>query len=156
MLSNLIISKNAWEYAESSLVPHLLISVESVLLRKEDPEGIFPFNGRDDQDSVLMNSLDEVKPLIKGSLKFSVSCQIISVFLWKTSSNKNIGSSDDRVLTTSKETFCASVVTKIFPSMLTVISLTNDDAEREHAMKLLPSLFNALQKLSPSISKGLV
>ena len=154
---NLIISKNAWEYAESSLLPHLLKSVESVLLRKEDSEGSFPLNGRHNQDKALMNPLDEIKSFVKGPLKFSVACQIVSIFLWKVSNNTNMDSSSEGVPTTSGETFCANVITQMLPPTLTVISLTNDDTEREHAIKLLlPSILRAIQKLSPSIPIGLV
>ena len=157
MIADLIITKNAWEYAELSLVPHLLRSVEPLVLRAEDSKGKFPLAGMHNQDNVSSKPGEEYKPYVKEPLDFRVACQIVSVLLSKASSNTNRNSSNEGVATSSGEMFCANVVTLFFHPVLTAISQANEDAKREYAIKLLlPSLLRAIQRLTPSTMKGLV
>ena len=157
MIADLIITKNAWEFAELSLVPHLLRSVEPLRSRAEYSKGNFPLAGMHNQDNLSSKPGGEYKQCVKEPLDFRVACQIVSVLLSKASSNRNVNSSNEGVATSSGEMFCANVVTLFFHPVLTAISESNEDAKREYAIKLLlPSLLRSIQRLSPSTMKGLV
>ena len=90
MIADLIITKNAWEYAELSLVPYLLRSVEPLLWRAEDSKVNFPMAGMHNQENLSSKPGEEYQPCVKEPLDYHVACQIVFVLLSKASSNTNV------------------------------------------------------------------
>lgn len=140
MIADMLISKNAWKYAQDSLLPYLLSSIQLIAARGQ---------GSIAAQSEKILSSDFADEGSHEPLKFDIVCGVVTTLLVKISNDMDMkplkGEGGSEIL---GESFCLDLILRFFHPLLLVVSQTGNDMERQSAIKVfLPSVLRIIDNL---------
>ncbi|KAH7425675.1 hypothetical protein KP509_11G065800 [Ceratopteris richardii] len=148
-LADVFSSKEAWGYAEESLFPYFLKTIDASLERDKGGE----INSeRGNSYSAPIFSSDNKKVCFEP-VALHVVCHVLAALLLKISHLIEIKPLGEECPSSSlEETFCMNLILKFFHPILSLISKTSHDGERQCAISIfLPPALRILYKLKARV-----